>query len=273
MKRLIREPLLWFLLAGLLVFAVDRYRSGADGDSDVITVDAALREAIFTQQASLLGRPLTDSEKAQVIAKFVDEEVLVREAIRRGIDRNDGRIRQILLEKMSFLLGESPQPPDDEALQQWFEANRERYRMPEIRDFEHIYFEDASRIPDEQLSSLESGQTGGELGDRFWLGTRLEGYARPELESVLGTGFADSVFEAEAGEWFGPVESARGVHFVRVTSVRASRLPSFESIQPVLTDEWIAEQAAIQRARRLESLRSGYRVILEPGSERAEAGR
>ena len=273
MSRLLREPLLWFLLAGVLVFAVDRYRSGPENDRDVITVDAALREAIFTQQASLLGRPPSEDEKAQLISQFVDEEVLVREAIRLGIDRNDGRIRQILLEKMGFLLGESPQPPDEETLRQWFRANQERYRLPEIRDLEHVYFEEAARVPEDLLASLTSGQSAGALGDRFWLGAQLEGYARPDLESVLGPGFANSVFGAEAGEWFGPLVSARGVHFVRVTSIRPSRLPSFDSIRPILTDEWIAEQAARQRARRLESLRSGYQVVIEPELEQTEASR
>ena len=63
-----------------------------------------------------------------MVAQYVDEEVLVREACKQGLDRADPPIRERLADKMRFLLGGEP-PPTRAQLDAYLKANRAR--LPE----------------------------------------------------------------------------------------------------------------------------------------------
>lgn len=83
-----------FLLLGALLFAVQRAYFGGDGDP----------AQVFEGMPSLEAVAPAD----------VDDELLYREALRRGLDRSDGVVRQRLIRNMRFL--EPENSADDETL-------------------------------------------------------------------------------------------------------------------------------------------------------------
>ena len=123
MLRLLREPLLHFLGLAALLFVSNAYLAG--DEREVITVDAATRDYLVQQRRDLLLRPLTTREESDVIDKFVKDEILVREARKRGFG-NSSRIRIQLIQNMRFFLtSEFPEPTDAD--------RRTRRRLPHLR--------------------------------------------------------------------------------------------------------------------------------------------
>src|SRR5438132_13989200 len=106
--RRIGPPALHFLVIGVALLtlervAVPRRRPGPPLSvaAPLLTPDrlAQLR-ADFTRQG---GLPPTPSEEQALAAQAIDDEILYREALVRGLDRNDRSVRYRLAEKMRFL--------------------------------------------------------------------------------------------------------------------------------------------------------------------------
>ena len=99
-----REPLVHFLVAGALVFAFFALRGNeVDPASRVIDVDRETQAQIALGFERMMSRPPTDAELAGLIENYVHDEVLYREAIRLGFDRDDAIVRRRLAQKIHGL--------------------------------------------------------------------------------------------------------------------------------------------------------------------------
>ncbi len=282
LERLIREPLLHFLLAGLALFAayqaINRGAASQDPARIVLTEDDIRR---FTESWTILWqRPPSEKELADLIENEVREEILYREAIALGLDRGDSIVRRRLVQKMEFLAEDSPAAPDPrpEELKAWFEQNRDRFVMPPRISFVQVYFsffkrKDQARA-DAELALDDLAGLGSEaaddpdLGDRIMFQPRYRLHAREEVTRVFGAKFTDAIFQLPPGEWQGPVESGYGWHVVRVEELTSPDTPPFETIEPQVKYEWLADQRASSRRKAYEELRSRYAVVLPPGMGR-----
>jgi peptidyl-prolyl cis-trans isomerase C len=103
----IREPLVHFLGAGLMLFALDGSLadgSHASADARVIVVDAAVRARLADDWQRIHGAPPSPSRHDELVAGWIDEQVLYREGLARGLERDDPRIIDRVASKMAFVL-------------------------------------------------------------------------------------------------------------------------------------------------------------------------
>lgn len=102
--RLLREPLLHFLVIGGLIFllysAVDDTR---ETPADVIVVTPARIDQLAADFKAVWKQMPTADELDALIEEHVREEVYYREALALGLDRNDTVVRRRLRQKMEFL--------------------------------------------------------------------------------------------------------------------------------------------------------------------------
>ena len=108
MKRLLREPLLHFLLLGAALFVVDGLRgerSVRAADNGIVVTTGRIENlaALFEKTWQ---RPPTPVELKGLIDDHVLEEVLYREGLALGVDRDDTVIRRRVRQKMEFVLGD-----------------------------------------------------------------------------------------------------------------------------------------------------------------------
>jgi hypothetical protein len=120
-----REPLAQFALGGGLIFLA--YWLWSTPEPAAIVISPEMAQAIVQQQSRLLDRPLSAAERAAAVAQYVDEELLVREAYKRGVDRSDVSVRERLADKMRFLLGGEPPAPTREQLRTFLKVNQARF--------------------------------------------------------------------------------------------------------------------------------------------------
>ena len=127
-----RSPLLVFLALGAGAFAAERWLAAGDAGRRVITLTGEQVDALAARWDAQWGRPPTGRELRGLIDEAVREEILYREALRRGLDRGDPIVRRRLAQKMTFLLEDGSPPPEPAAreVEEHFAAHAERWRGP-----------------------------------------------------------------------------------------------------------------------------------------------
>src|SRR5262245_1523275 len=100
MKRLMREPLLHFLLLGAALFVAFGFLrdNGAPRQAHIV-VSAGKIEHLAALFARTWQRPATREELEGLISDFIREEVAYREGLALGLDRDDTIIRRRIRQK------------------------------------------------------------------------------------------------------------------------------------------------------------------------------
>lgn len=270
-RRLLREPLVHFLAAGLVLFGLSALLGesfGAGDDRRRIEVSAGRIRQLRDTWTRQRGAPPTRAQLDGLIEDFIREEVLYREAIASGLDQGDAIVRRRLAQKVEFLAQSvaSTVEPTDAELRAFFEANSERYVVPEQVGFEHVYFSRERRGPGAEeaaRSALALLTAGGPaaaetavLGDRFMLQRAYPLQTRDQIRDLFGPRFAARTFELPPDVWTGPVESSYGEHLVRVRRRVPSRLPALAEVRGAVTrdlDEQRLRSAADEYYARLRA--------------------
>ena len=106
MKRLLREPLLHFLLIGAGLFALFHYMRPQRDTSPTsgqiqFSLDELSQLALLFQ--SQWRREPTVDELDHLVENKVQQEVLYREALTMGLDKGDEIVKRRMAQKMQFL--------------------------------------------------------------------------------------------------------------------------------------------------------------------------
>jgi parvulin-like peptidyl-prolyl isomerase len=97
--------------------------------------------------------------------------------------------------------------------------------------------------------------------DPFMTGLTFTKMAQPAVQRDFGTAFANNLFDLpNTPDWQGPINSAFGVHLVRLTDVTPEYLPEFKSIQAEVEGVWLDDAKRAENAEALKSLIEKYRV-------------
>ena len=144
MRRILREPLLHFMIIGAAIFGADRALAGPAEDDDPrrVYMSADMVELLARRHEDKTGQPVDAEARAALVDQFVRSEVLQREARALGLDRGDLVVQRRLAQKMEFLLESraSLDPPTDEELLAWRDAHPDRYRRRDRLRFEQRLF-------------------------------------------------------------------------------------------------------------------------------------
>jgi peptidyl-prolyl cis-trans isomerase C len=286
MKRLLREPLVHFLLLGAILFGVyasaDRGHSGVEPSLQIpLTIDD-LSQLVLVFRSQWRRDP-TPEELQQLVEDKVLEEVLYREAVALGLDKNDTIIKRRMAQKMQFLAEDvaAAREPTPEQLGTWFEANRDQFAFPPRISFRHLYFSPdrrAGRARDDAAAALtklagqpEDSNLAAALADAFMFQEYYRDRAPEFLGKEFGPNFALAVAKLSPGSWQGPVESGFGWHLVFVDALIPGRVPAFEEIEADAKQAWLAEQKAQAWQKAYQDIRAKYTVLLPASAENAAA--
>jgi hypothetical protein len=275
MKRLLREPLVHFLLAGIALFLLYDFIRGGESDAPrEIVISETRVEALAENFASVWMRPPTPQEIKGLVDDYVAEEIFYREGVAMGLDQDDTVIRRRLRQKMEFIAEDAATAiePSDEQLRSYLARHAEKFVTPAEVTFEQVYFNtgkrgDSARADAEKLlAELQSGRgptDPAEAGDPTLLPADMQAASPQAVANAFGSDFAAQIEEAPVGQWSGPLQSGFGLHLVRVDERSAGALPAFEAIRPIVLREWQAEQRTESNKRFLDSLRAKYEVRVE----------
>jgi len=260
MRTILREPLLHFVIIAAALLALNSFMSPLR--RPVVEISAAAVDAQAAVSAQRLGHELTPEERGRLTDEMLQEEILFREAQKRGMV-SDNQVRNTLIAMMrSALKPMTAEPTDEELIATRAKLPRENTTLPQQVSFEHVSFTRAENVPADLLAKLRGGENPKALGEPLRLANPLPPTYRPQIERLTGKEFSDQVFVQPIGEWQGPLTSSLGVHFVRVIDRQAEQPLALEAIKPMLESHWMSEKQGDAVEREVNKLKENYRIIL-----------
>jgi len=287
LKRILREPLLHFLIAGGLLFGIFAWsHRGAQKPTSgkTIVVDKASL-LNFLQYRNKAFKPdyfesqldaMSPRELQDLGDQFVEEELLYREAKSLGLEEGDDVIRQRLVQKMNFLiedLADTSGTPSEAELEEYLKKNQAQYVIEPSVTFTHVFTDSsvhgekaarelAERLKTQLNSAHAAFNDAPQFGDRFPF---LQNYVERTfdyIESNFGKEFAAQIRKLTPSQtqWVGPIRSEYGYHLVLLTSRSEGRAPQLQEIRTQVEEDWIRDRKQKARTLSLRELASQYNI-------------
>jgi peptidyl-prolyl cis-trans isomerase C len=222
--------------------------------------------------------PATPKEMQSLLEIRIREEVLYREALAMGLDKDDTIVKRRMVQKMDFLAEDLSdlREPSREELKEWFAKNAGRFSMPGRISFRHLYFSfdkhgektaAAAAAALKQVAGKPSDSSeAAALADPFMFQDYYGDRSFEYIAKTFGPKFARALFELKAGSWQGPIESGYGWHLVFIDSLTPGRLPEFEEVEDDVKTAWVDEQRAQFKRKAFEAMRAGYEIVVPKAS-------
>lgn len=277
--RPLREPFVHFLMLGCALFgayALLQPKHAPSMDAHQVVLTPGDIDHLRLGFAAQWRRSPGADEMQALLNDRINEEILYREGLALGLDRDDTVVRRRLAQKTQFLLQDvaALRTPTAEDLAKYRSQNAQRYSQGPRWTFEHIYFSTASRHERAELDAKESlaklrGAPGDgqaqTLGDATLLDPQQTAQTEKQLRDLFGPDFASTVTTASAlpvGAWAGPFRSSYGWHLVRLEARTAPPGEDPAELDRRVRADWAEEQRRALDAQTMARLRTRYSVVV-----------
>jgi PPIC-type PPIASE domain len=274
LKRLIREPLVHFLLLGTLLFLWSAWQGVGSAGSNRLVVTPGVVDSLVGGFSRTWGRAPNQVELKGLLDEHVKEEIATREAMAMGLERDDIIIKRRLRQELEFLLVDdaTAAPPGDAELEAWLKRHPEAFRTEAQLAFRQVLLR-----PDRRGASLAADATkllarlraaGPEvatqnLGDASMLPVEAPMQPLREVSRAFGQEFADALVKLPPGQWSGPVDSSFGLHLVLVRERSDGAAADLAMVRPLVEREVLAERRKAELQALYERLLAKYSVSID----------
>jgi hypothetical protein len=276
--KIIREPLVHFVLIGAVVFGLYALLSSTDREEarDEIIVTEGRVQQLAQVFAKTWQRPPTPEELRGLIDGFIKEEIYCREAIKLGLDRDDTLIRRRMQQKMEFLTEPADEflSADDVTLQALLDANKAEFRVEPRIAFRQVFLnpdkpgEPAVIRAKQTLDVLKASAAGDgapDAGDPTLLPTSTPLSPLSDIARNFGETFAANLTDLPEDEWTGPIESPYGLHLVRVTERVDGHDPDLAQVRDAVEEKWRTQKRDEFQDQAYDQLLAKYEIVLPSG--------
>jgi peptidyl-prolyl cis-trans isomerase C len=275
LQKLRHEPLIHFLFIGVALFALFGMVSEPESEKDnrLVVTQAHVDRLTKTFQKRWNRTP-GQNEVNFLVEGFIRQEILYREALAMGLEKDDAVVRRRMAQKIEFMFKDiaTPPEPDDVQLQDYLKKHPKKFRRPARYTFSHVYlnadkrgdkvFDDAKQL----LARLNQNTNKSDLsaaGDALMLDHHYTDFSEPEVARLFGRQFSEKLNTIGPGQWTGPLDSAYGVHLVNVQQRTDTRLPKLVEIRDQVKREYIFDRQRDTNEQFYNNLRKRYEVIVE----------
>ena len=268
---LLGEPMLHFLLIGIALFAAYQWMAPVDSDGRRIVITQGVVEDLVTQHVAARGREPSSTELNNLIESYVRDEILYREGVKLGLDRDDIVVKRRVRQKIELIEEEdgSTGTPTDADLSAYLAANPARFAQPAILTFEQVFLGQSTADPgvvhavSVTHQALRNGADPAELGKPTLLPHRMTRTPADLVARDFGPSFAAALGLVQVGEWVGPIDSSFGAHYVRVSDRTPAVAPQLAAVRDHVVREWENERRQRARNDAYAKMRGGYEIGIE----------
>ncbi|MDP9140107.1 MAG: peptidylprolyl isomerase [Pseudomonadota bacterium] len=312
MPRLLRLPLLHFLLLGSALLLVEQqFAVEEPAATAAIHIDSREIAGLSDDWQQETGVAPNATQLKASIERHVDDELLMAEALRLDLDQTDPVARARLLQNMRFafpqrrasdasLLHEARIMDmsrrdlvvrrrliqvmerrlaanvayDEQSFAEYLQLHTQRYGQPARIAFRQFFFNASdSAIIERARNELARGAVVPDtVGDAFLHGQVFPPLSMDEITQRFGAEFATVLQAQPAGQWVGPLHSAYGSHLVEITQRVDAQPVAGEKARNQALRAWIAAQQPQQMRAALKELRERYEVQLPADYAQRAAG-
>ena len=277
MKKLIREPLVHFVLIGIGLFLLYGWVSDAEDNRNTIYFDDYDMDNLIASWEMQWKRLPTDEELKSLVEQNIRQEVFYQEALKMNLDHNDEIIKRRLAQKMNFLSNDlaTLKEPTTEELKSYYEKNKTHYLLPSIYSFYQVSFrmdsrQSARKDAEAFLQSIQSQEPGDleNSGDELPFPYFFEDMDANELNRELGLEFSEAIEDLIVGQWTGPIRSGFGWHVIFIKEKTPPTEPGFENIVERLKRDLEYENQIRVNDQVYTELRKNYSVEFDLDPEK-----
>lgn len=254
LKTQAREPLFRFLALGLLLYIfletlIPKIHNNT-GRNIIIEPETLVQFLQFqnksfnVQSAKSEYTSLSSSDKKRLMNDYIREEVMVREAISLGLEKNDQIIRRRLIQKVEFInigFQADLEATNETELTAYFNQHQDQYTIDASVTFTHVFFDQRQNknntraLAKKTLTTLNKTaapfESAAQYGQRFFYHRNYVDRTPEFISSHFGKAFSEKVFAlTPSSMWHGPIASEYGYHLVMLTKNEASRTPEIEEV-------------------------------------------
>ena len=252
-----------FLLIGAAFFLIFHLTSSNNPGSDLKTVVVDKNSLLtFMQYRSKKFNQdefetklanLNENELKSLIDNFIREEVLYREALGLGMDKDDYLIRRRMVQKIEFInenISRNSQNISQQDIEDYYNKNREDYKIEPSATFTHVFFSnkkngiyEAKLLAEKELNILNNNNVqfsdSVKHGDRFLYHLNYVERTPEFVESHFGAEMSEAIFNLVPDEtnWYGPFESQYGSHLVLLTDKKDEEIPGIEEVRDSIVQD------------------------------------
>jgi hypothetical protein len=225
----LRNKVFIFFIIGIFLYLID-IGLNSDEDKNIYISDQEVISLINAWK-SQVGREPTDDEISRIINNLVQEEILYREALNLGLEREDKIIKRRLAQKISFLKQESILKDfSQKEIIDFYKANRDKYYVPDSYTFTHKFFASNNNSKERAQNHLNNSNGLYENSDPFFLGKNFADVSSVEINSNFGSSFSSYFKNPPINQWIGPYKSSFGHHNLYITNYTPGFHPTLEEI-------------------------------------------
>jgi len=271
--------MLHFLLIGIALFGAYRWVSPGESIGRRIVITPGVTDDLVSQHVAAKGREPSPAELSQLIDSYVRDEILYREGVKLGLERDDIVVKRRVRQKIEMMAEEdaSTRAPTDADLSAYLAANQARFVQPAIVTFEQVFIGESTtgegvvRAVAVTRDALRRGAVPEELGKPTLLPHRMTRTPADLVARDFGDSFAAALEKVPVGDWVGPIDSSFGAHYVRVSDRTPAAAPQLAAVRDQVVREWENERRQRARNDAYARMRGEYQVSVE--TTKATAGR
>jgi hypothetical protein len=259
-----REPLLHFLLLGLLLFLLNALFEDSSLSEKQIVITEKTKAQLIANYELDEDQPPTEEELAELIDSWITDELLYREGLALGLDISDQSIRTKIVNNMYTIIRNSIviDSPDDEELRRFFAENLSDYEQPELYNFSLANIGTEEEI-DQQAAikiAVELNRDSSKTEPSYPYHTAQ--LAQQLLNVRFGEPFTQTLHEQESGQWTA-IESWCNWQIVRLNEIVQKKTATFEDVRSEVESEWKRQKQNQLTDQALKNLLTNYNVVTE----------
>jgi hypothetical protein len=238
-KKYLQEPLLHFLVLGGLIFLFYAYVN--DGftqeEKKIVIPQAKIDQLTYIWQKKHMSKP-TKKELQELIDTEVYSEIMSREALKLGLDKEDGIIRRRLVQKMTFV-----------------SANLSTLLKPSKVQLKEYLLEHQQEFMSEKYISFT-------LKNKVILEKINKNMNEWDVSRNYGRDFSAKLFSLPMGVWNKDIVTVYGKVDVLVTDKKESKSLPFNELKNRLKSAWQQEEQKKLEKNFYETLKKEYSIVV-----------
>lgn len=219
--------------------------------------------------------PLREEDRQHVLARLIEEELLVQRGLELGLARDDRRVRADLTQTVidGIVSQVADRDPTDAELQTFYEQQRDFFAGPGRLQVRQVFVRVNSASDPAALARAEQAAQRLRAGEPIAVVQESLGdpplSALPDavlppakLRDYLGPTAVRTALQLEPGEVSDPVRSGTGYHVLQVVDRQRDSAPPLDEIRTQVANEWRRRSGEQALRQYLDELRGSSTVVL-----------
>jgi len=255
-RRLLREPLLHFLVLGALLFIVNAVVVPGVPKERLIEFTPEIRKSLINTFTEQQKRAPSPAEIKRLTDDWLLNEIVYREALAQGFDKGDDMIRDRINQKMRLLIFSNIRPgaPKEADLQKWLNAHRDRYDVPQRISFFDLPMGKSQADAQATLKLIDAGK---EPASVRLLARSYNNRPVETLTAGFSKPFVATLRSQPLHQWQ-VIQSGDGWHIVRVEGILPKHAVTVAEVSGPLVEEWQQDDLRKRAAQAVRVMAKPY---------------